>query len=385
MNLDFDTGSADLWVYSTLQSSSEQSGHTVYNPKDGTSTLKSGYTWDIEYGDGSSASGDVYADKVVVGGVTATSQAVEAATSVSSEFLDDTASDGLLGLAFSTINTVEPTAQTTFFDTVSSTLAKKLFTADLKKGAAGAYDFGYIDSTKYTGSITYVNVDSSQGFWQFTAGAYAIGSGATSTSTVGTAIADTGTTLLYLPSALVTAYYKQVSGATNSATYGGYIVPCSATLPSLTLVIGGTKFVVVSRRSRHVSHAAGANYLPSLAATSTIPRSPAPSALVVSSQTLALAFPSLETSSSSRSLSSLTRPPALLVLASPSNRGHVVMTGATGQLFAWRLSTDRGLTKAARSSRIPLAHSLNGHDRFTFSYCSYSSETTFSMQHSHQS
>lgn len=138
------TNIANSWVFSTLTPSSESTGHTLYNPNDGTSSLKSGYTWDISYGDGSGAAGTVYADKVVVGAVTATSQAVEAATSVSSEFTQDTANDGLLGLAFSSINTVEPVAQTTFFDTVKSSLASPLFTADLKHDAPGYYDFGLV-------------------------------------------------------------------------------------------------------------------------------------------------------------------------------------------------------------------------------------------------
>jgi aspergillopepsin I len=131
----------DRWVFSTLQSSSDQSGHDIYDPSTSGKKL-SGETWSISYGDGSGASGVVYADKVVVGGVTATSQAVEAATSVSAEFQQDTDNDGLLGLAFSTINTVRPDQQTTFFDTVKPTLAKKLFTVDLKAGKAGTYDFG---------------------------------------------------------------------------------------------------------------------------------------------------------------------------------------------------------------------------------------------------
>ena len=130
------------WVFSTLTPSSESAGHTLYNPSTG--TKKSGYSWKITYGDNSGAAGVVYGDKVVVGGVTATSQAVEAATSVSAQFVQDTASDGLLGLAFSSINTVSPTKQTTFFDTVKSTLAKALFTADLKKGAPGSYTFGLV-------------------------------------------------------------------------------------------------------------------------------------------------------------------------------------------------------------------------------------------------
>jgi len=184
----------------------------------------------------------VYADKVVVGGVTATSQAVEAATSVSSSFLTDKDDDGLLGLAFSSINTVSPTSQKTFFDNVKASLASPLFAVTLKKGAAGSYDFGYIDSSKYTGSITYSTVNSAQGFWQITASGYAVGTGSTTSSSF-TAIADTGTTLVYLPTAIVSAYWAKVSGAQNSNTYGGWVFPCSSasSLPSLSIVIGGVK------------------------------------------------------------------------------------------------------------------------------------------------
>lgn len=139
LKLDFDTGSSDLWVFSTLTPSNEVGSHSVYDVSHG--QKEDGETWNISYGDGSGASGVVYADQVVVGGVTATSQAVEAATSVSSEFVQDP-SDGLLGLAFSSINTVTPNKATTFFDTVLSTLNQALFTADLTSNGPGEYTFG---------------------------------------------------------------------------------------------------------------------------------------------------------------------------------------------------------------------------------------------------
>lgn len=121
--------------------------------------LISGETWSISYGDGSGAGGNVYSDKVVIGGVTATSQAVEAATSVSSAFTSDTDNDGLVGLGFEDLNTCQEGGDystcNTFMNTVGSSLKTDLFTADLKYHAAGSYDFGFINASKYVGAITY--------------------------------------------------------------------------------------------------------------------------------------------------------------------------------------------------------------------------------------
>ena len=63
LNLDFDTGSSDLWVFSSELPAASQSGHSIYNPaRSTTAKLLSGYTWSISYGDGSGASGNVYTD-----------------------------------------------------------------------------------------------------------------------------------------------------------------------------------------------------------------------------------------------------------------------------------------------------------------------------------
>ena len=229
-------------MFSTELPASEQAGHTVYNPST-SGTLDTGETWSISYGDGSSASGNIYFDTVKVGDTTVTSQAVEAAETVSAQFQSDTDSDGLLGLAFDSINTATPNKVPTFFENAIPGLAAPLFTANLKKGAAGNYNFGYIDSSEYTGDVTYTPVTTANGFWEFSCSGYGVGSGAFVSSSID-AIADTGTTLLYLPAAAVRAYYSKVSGAVNSVTYGGYVFPCSATLPSITLGIGSYMAVV---------------------------------------------------------------------------------------------------------------------------------------------
>jgi hypothetical protein len=170
-------------------------------------------------------------------------QAVESAPQVSAQFSSDSANSGLLGLAFSSINTVRPTPQNTFFDNVKSSLSAPLFTANLKKGTSGSYDFGYIDPAKHTGSISYVPVKTANGFWEFTGSGYAVGSGAFVTLSID-AIADTGTTLLLVPQSVVTAYYSKVPGSAYSSAQGGYIFPCSASLPSFTFGAGAYRGVI---------------------------------------------------------------------------------------------------------------------------------------------
>jgi hypothetical protein len=64
-----------------------------------------GKQFTISYGDGSGAAGTVGTDKVTIGGVSVDNQAVELANAVSRSFVEDTNTDGLVGLAFSNINT----------------------------------------------------------------------------------------------------------------------------------------------------------------------------------------------------------------------------------------------------------------------------------------
>ncbi|GMF77763.1 unnamed protein product [Aspergillus oryzae] len=235
------------WVFSEELPKSEQTGHDVYKPSGNASKI-AGASWDISYGDGSSASGDVYQDTVTVGGVTAQGQAVEAASKISDQFVQDKNNDGLLGLAFSSINTVKPKPQTTFFDTVKDQLDAPLFAVTLKYHAPGSYDFGFIDKSKFTGELAYADVDDSQGFWQFTADGYSVGKGDAQKAP----ITDTGTTLVMLDDEIVDAYYKQVQGAKNDASAGGYVFPCETELPEFTVVIGSYNAVIPGK---HINYA----------------------------------------------------------------------------------------------------------------------------------
>lgn len=180
-----------------------------------------------------------------MGGITVKGQAVEAAKKVSSQFAQDPNNDGLLGLAFSSINTVKPNAQTTWFDSgiKQGLFEKNLFTVDLKHAQPGTYDFGFIDDSKHSGEITYTDINTSQGFWEFTGTGYGVGNGQFNQQGID-AIADTGTTLLLMDDSVVSDYYSQVQGAQNDQQQGGYVFDCSVELPDFVLGIGSGKATI---------------------------------------------------------------------------------------------------------------------------------------------
>ena len=94
------------WVFSTELDAKTIGQHTAFDPTKSTSFKKvNGAQWKISYGDGSGAAGVVGMDTVTIGGVTVQNQAVELATAVSQSFVQDTNTDGLVGLAFSKLNT----------------------------------------------------------------------------------------------------------------------------------------------------------------------------------------------------------------------------------------------------------------------------------------
>ena len=165
-------------------------------------------------------------------------QCVELADRVATTFLQQANTDGLLGLAFSTINQVQPQPQKTFFENIMGSLEQPLFTADLEENNSGTYEFGTIDSSKFQGQIQYTAVQNSAGFWGVASKSYAVGGTQHSCQTCSPTIMDTGTSLLLMDADVVKSYYSQVSGAQFSSVNGGYEFPCGTSLPSFAVAIG---------------------------------------------------------------------------------------------------------------------------------------------------
>ncbi|TQV92655.1 endothiapepsin precursor [Cordyceps javanica] len=250
IKLDFDTGSSDLWVFSTDTQKSQTNGQTLYQPaKSSSSKLLQGFKWGIRYGDQSNSSGIVYQDTVKVGTASVTKQAVESAQHVSSQFTNDADSSGLLGLSYDKGNTVSPTQQKTWFSNIKSRLAQPLFTARLKHQEVGSYNFGYIDHSQYTGEIFYTPAFTDKlGHRLFNASGYAVADAELNDRTI-TGTADTGTSLVLLPKDVASKYWSQVQGAELVKSGNGQYLwgfDCDTTLPTFSFGVGNGRITLHS-------------------------------------------------------------------------------------------------------------------------------------------
>ena len=243
MQVDLDTGSSDLWLFSTLLPEEQRIGHKyIFDPLESLSFRNlSGLTWRIEYGDNSAAEGVVGQDTVTLGGVSVPGQSIELATSVTPEFTRDSVNDGLIGMGFSNINNVEPVRQRTLFDNLRLILAQPLFVANLLDDGSGTYDFGYVNSSLLQPgkSFTTLPVNPRKGFWQFPSHGYSVGGNFTNRGlATSPAIVDSGTSLLLVDPVVVRDYWRRVPGAMYSENYQGWIFPCNMKLPNFGIAIG---------------------------------------------------------------------------------------------------------------------------------------------------
>ncbi|KAI0002755.1 aspartic endopeptidase [Xylariaceae sp. FL0662B] len=261
MMLDFDTGSADTWVCSTLQSKATQSGHNVYDPKKSKTAKKlSGKTWKIQYGDGSTASGECCGDTLTLGGLSIKKQTIECAAKLSQQFAEST-SDGLLGLAWSKINTVtesgkadpQPTPVENMIKQDDIPKSAELFTSAFyssrDKKPDSFYTFGFIDKdlVKESGEeIHWTQVDNSEGFWMFSSESASV-NGESIDLSGNTAIADTGTTLALMSDQVVEKIYDQIPGATYDYLNQGYIFPIdtkASNIPEIKVAVGDNEYLI---------------------------------------------------------------------------------------------------------------------------------------------
>ncbi|KAI8879938.1 rhizopuspepsin 3 precursor [Backusella circina FSU 941] len=242
--VDFDTGSSDFWLGTSLCSGC--GNETVYNPFNSTSFSPNGLPWHTSYGDNSTSSGVLLYDTVDIGGITLTNLSIYGATEISAS-LNSPSTDGLLGLAFDSIATV-PGIKTPFQEMVDRKLiSSPIFSVYFRKTIdggddGGEYIFGGYNTSHIDGSLTKIPVNSTSGYWGIDMNQIKI-NGTSFLHKTSSAIVDTGTTLLVFPKKLALDISKHYN-ATNNGD-GTFNISCNPNdLQPLDIELGSTTFTV---------------------------------------------------------------------------------------------------------------------------------------------
>ncbi|XP_068661479.1 aspartic proteinase oryzasin-1-like isoform X2 [Aristolochia californica] len=203
----FDTGSSNLWIPSSkCYFSIPCYFHSRYKSSKSNTYTAIGDTCSITYGSGS-VYGFFSQDNVLVGDLVVKDQVfIEATREASLTFLL-AKFDGILGLGFQEIS-VGDVAPVWYSMLEQDLLREPVFSfwlnRNLSDPVGGEIVFGGVNSEHFKGEHTYVPV-TQKGYWQFEMGDFLIGNQTTGFCDGGcAAIADSGTSLLAGPTAIVT-------------------------------------------------------------------------------------------------------------------------------------------------------------------------------------
>ncbi|CAN0915641.1 Aspartic proteinase A1 [Linum grandiflorum] len=216
----FDTGSSNLWVPSSkCYFSLACYFHSKYKSSRSSSYKKNGKSAAIQYGTGA-ISGFFSEDNVKVGDIVVKSQEfIEATKEPSITFLV-AKFDGILGLGFQEISVGN--AVPVWYNMVDQGLIKESvfsfwFNRNADEEEGGELVFGGVDPNHFVGEHTYVPV-TQKGYWQFDMGDVLVDGKSTGFCSGGcAAIADSGTSLLAGPTAII-AEINHAIGATGVAS-----------------------------------------------------------------------------------------------------------------------------------------------------------------------
>ncbi|KAJ3774218.1 putative aspartic protease [Lentinula raphanica] len=241
LQLDFDTGSSDLWVINEACTTGPCAKKTKkYDPSKSDSSERQPGTFTIQYGDKSTVSGPIYTDEVTITGITVKNQALSAVTELSEGFLRDPIS-GIIGLAWPDISNLKKTPW--FLNAVEQGVIKKReFGFYLSKKGSELY-LGGTDPKHYEGTPEYHEVDSKEGFWKVKNARIHLGEEVVLKEFP--TIIDSGTTLMYGPPDAVKEFYSKVEGAkVYDGEQGFYTFPCDKVPEVAFSWDEGKKFVI---------------------------------------------------------------------------------------------------------------------------------------------
>ncbi|KAI3392992.1 hypothetical protein diail_4903 [Diaporthe ilicicola] len=238
LNLDLDTGSADLWVFTpeSARLPGDLGNRSVFDVNaSSTARHQDGRSWTITYGDGSFASGRVVTDHVELGNLQVKNATIEVATHYSRNLVEyDAFLSGLMGLAINLSTTVSPEEADVTDGILSQLKAQGIgsIAVDLQYHNEGTFSFGKVNTSAYIGEMHYQPVIPSEGYWQIEMSSLRYGDSNETLVHSWPSIIDTGTSLMLMGSDdIVNDYWNLVPSAKYSYNDYGYVFLCNETLP----------------------------------------------------------------------------------------------------------------------------------------------------------
>ncbi|KAK4102657.1 acid protease [Parathielavia hyrcaniae] len=243
-----DTGASNTWLMGSNCKSEACLMHDTFDPSSSESFRTENKAFSISYGSGD-LKGTVGEDTVSFAGLTVDVVSFGLANYTHPDFRHF-AFDGILGLSMGASVTG------TFLQTLK---AKKLVDSlvvsmSLNRDSDGSNDgqvtFGGVDKAKYTGEISYNNIQSPQkerGEWAIKMDA--LGFNGTKAGVANRlSYIDTGTSFVFAPPDDLDALFKLVPGSSSfkNGDYMEYRVPCDTTLP-INLSFGGVTYGISAR------------------------------------------------------------------------------------------------------------------------------------------
>lgn len=259
-----DTGSSDTWIAATGFTcvGNGCAFASTYNADSSFSEISPTQNLNITYADGTYLNGVMGYESVTIAGLTIPSQEIALVTEADFE-ADSGALSGLVGLSFNSLTSAytgsDPTADSASNSAQYSSLMNTIVTQSLADpyfalavsrdasgtGAGGVLSIGDLpdltDPTiNATSDYAVAPFASSQGY--FISVDY-IQYGSSSGTDAGVSyLIDSGTSLVYVPTADAVAFNSLFSPAATPDSSGTYYVDCSATAPEFSVVIGGYLF-----------------------------------------------------------------------------------------------------------------------------------------------
>ncbi len=235
VRLHLDTGSSDLWVNTPSSVQCRQASRPcafagTYTANSSSTYRYVGSYFNISYVDGSGASGDYVSDSIMIGGAWLDRMQFGVG-------YESTTSQGILGIGYEVnevqvgragLNTYPNLPGQLAADGLIAAQSFSLWLNDLDANV-GSILFGGVDTERYAGQLQTLPVQRQAGvFSEFliTLTDVHLGSSPVATGQALAVLLDSGSSLTYLPDAMVQTIYNAV-GATYDSSLGAAYVPCS--------------------------------------------------------------------------------------------------------------------------------------------------------------